>query len=109
MSLFFALARLYQQLQRDKKGLAGLTHSHGAMWGSTIETACRAGQMDWALQVSHCMYVDMQWIECTRMETLRRQALGCIDLLDDKLGKLLPFLASESYTAVNVDLCHSKL
>ncbi|KAL0055731.1 hypothetical protein WJX82_003881 [Trebouxia sp. C0006] len=43
--------RLYQQLQRDKRGLPGLTQSNRRMWESTIEAACRAGRTDWALQV----------------------------------------------------------
>jgi len=47
--------RLYQQLQRDKRGLPGLTQSNRRMWESTIEAACRAGRMDWALQVWLCI------------------------------------------------------
>ncbi|KAA6419381.1 MAG: hypothetical protein FRX49_10640, partial [Trebouxia sp. A1-2] len=43
--------RLYQQLQRDKRGLPGLTQFNRRMWESTIEAACRAGRTDWALQV----------------------------------------------------------
>ena len=45
--------RLYKQLQRDKKGLPGLTHSHRKMWENIIEAACRGGNTEWALQVSH--------------------------------------------------------
>ena len=44
--------RLYQQLQRDKRGLPGLTQSNRRMWEGTIEAACRAGRTDSALQVS---------------------------------------------------------
>ena len=45
--------RLYKQLQRDKKGLPGLTHTHRKLWEAIIEAACRAGNTEWALQVSH--------------------------------------------------------
>ena len=43
--------RFYQQLQRDKKALPGLTQSHRRMWEEAIEAACRAGHTEWALQV----------------------------------------------------------
>ena len=45
------LHRLYQQLQRDQKGLPGLTQSNRRMWEQAIEAACRAGRTEWALQV----------------------------------------------------------
>lgn len=45
------LHRLYQQLQRDQKGLPGLTQSNRRMWEQAIEAACRAGHTEWALQV----------------------------------------------------------
>ena len=50
-TLLIMIFRLYKQLQRDKKGLPGLTHSHRKMWEAVIEAACRADDTEWALQV----------------------------------------------------------